>query len=220
MFSPIQYLINNGIPPETITLLLMIPIVATIIAFSRQIIGIKGFGIYTPLIISFAFLSTGLKFGLILFLAILLVGTLSRLVVKKLRLLYLPRMAIIVITVALAVIGALYLGVYANRTEVITTSIFAILIMITMVEKFIAAQIERGARGAIILTSETLILSVVSFWVINWPWLQDIVIRYPVWIIIFALLVNLLLGRWTGLRLFEYYRFREVIKNVELPKKK
>ena len=220
MFSPIQYLVNNGIPQETITLLLMVPIVATIIAFSRQIIGIKGFGIYTPLIISFAFLSTGLKFGLILFLAILLVGTLSRLVVKKLRLLYLPRMAIIVIVVSLAVIAALYLGAYTNQTEVVTTSIFAILIMISMIEKFIAAQIERGARGAVILTSETLILSVVSLWIINWLWLQNIVIRYPVWVIILSLLINLLLGRWTGLRLFEYYRFREVIKNVELPKKK
>ncbi|OIO52009.1 MAG: hypothetical protein CO003_01665 [Candidatus Portnoybacteria bacterium CG_4_8_14_3_um_filter_44_15] len=220
MFFPIQYLINHGIPQETISLLLMIPIIATIIALSRQVIGIKGFGIYTPLIISFAFLSTGLKFGLMLFLAILLVGTLSRLVVKKLRLLYLPRMAIIVIIVTLTVIGAMYLGIYANRTEVITTSIFAILIMITLIEKFIAAQIEQGARGAIILTSETLILSIISFWVVNWSWLQDVVVQYPVWIIIFSLLTNLLLGRWTGLRLFEYYRFREVIKNVELPKKK
>jgi len=61
---------------------------------------------------------------------------------------------------------------------------------------------------------------VVSFWGINWSWLQGIVIRYPVWIIVLTLSVNLLLGRWTGLRLFEYYRFKEVIKNVELPKKK
>ncbi len=57
-------MINQGVSEEAIILLLMLPIVATIIAFSRQVIGIKGFGIYTPLIISFAFLATGLKYGL------------------------------------------------------------------------------------------------------------------------------------------------------------
>lgn len=220
MFPPIQYLISHGIPQETISLLVMVPIVATIIAFSRQFIGVKGFGIYTPLIISFAFLSTGLKFGLALFLAILLVGTLSRLVVKKLRLLYLPRMAVIIIAVTVAVIAVMYWAIAANQTEIIAASVFAILIMISLVEKFIAAQTEQGARRALILTTETLILSVVSFWVISWPWLQNIVLRYPVWVVVLSLLANLLLGRWTGLRLFEYYRFREVIKNVELPKKK
>ena len=55
-----QYMINQGVPQETVVLLLMLPIVATIIALARQIIGIKGFGIYTPLIISFAFLAKSL----------------------------------------------------------------------------------------------------------------------------------------------------------------
>lgn len=213
-------MVNQGVPQETVVFLLMLPIVATIIAFARQIIGIKGFGIYTPLIISFAFLSTGLKYGLTFFITILLVGTLARFIVKRSRLLYLPRIAIVLTLVALAILVIFLLGAYANRGGLIAASVFAILIMITLVEKFIAAQIERGARKAIILTTETLILSVICYWVASWLWLQSIVFVYPVWVFLLAIIINIILGRWTGLRFYEYFRFRELIKYVETPRKK
>jgi hypothetical protein len=220
MFSIIEYMINQGVPQETIVLLLMLPIVATVIAFARQIIGIRGFGIYTPLIISLAFLATGLKYGLALFITVLLVGTLTRLLVKRFRLLYLPRMAIVLTAVALGILLLLLAGAYADRRGLIAASIFTILIMGTLVEKFISVQIERGARGAVILTSETLFLSIICYWLASWSWLQNQALVYPIWFILGAIIINILLGKWTGLRLSEYWRFREVIKRVELPEKK
>jgi len=220
MLSITQYMIGQGVPQETIVLLLMLPIVATIIAFARQIIGIKGFGIYTPLIIAFAFLVTGLKYGLAFFMVILLVGTLMRLLVKKFRLLYLPRMAIVLNMVALAILVLFLIGAYTEQKGLILAPVFAILIMITLVEKFVVAQIEQGARGAIILTTETLILSVVCYWIVSWSWLQSLALLYPIWIILISIVVNIFLGKWTGLRLSEYFRFREVIKHAELPGKK
>jgi len=220
MFSITQYMINQGVPQETIVLLLMLPIVATIIAFARQIIGIKGFGIYTPLIIAFAFLVTGLKYGLAFFVVILVVGTLMRLLVKKIRLLYLPRMAIVLSVVALAILLLFLIGAYTEQKGLILAPVFAILIMITLVEKFVVAQIEQGARGAIILTTETLILSIICYWIASWSWLQNLALLYPIWIILISIAINILLGKWTGLRLSEYFRFREVIKHAELPGKK
>lgn len=210
----------QGVPQETIILLLMLPLVATIIAFSRQVIGIKGFGIYTPLIISFAFLATGLKYGLVLFIAIILVGTLMRLLAKQFHLLYLPRMAIVLTGVAVAVLAIFLTGAYFDRHGLIKSSIFVILIMIGLVEKFITAQIERGAKQAIVLTSETLILSIICYWIISWSWLQDLVLNYPLGIILGSIIINIFLGRWTGLRLSEYFRFREVIKSIETSEKK
>ena len=215
-----QYMINQGIPQETLIYLLMLPIVATIIAFARQIIGIKGFGIYTPLIIAFAFLSTGLKYGIIFFFTILIVGTLARLFIRQFRLLYLPRMAIALIIVVLAILIIFYIGAYSQNTNLITVSIFVILIMITLVEKFLAAQIERGGKGAIFLTTETLALSIICYWVASWTLLQVLVLNNPLTTIILAIIINIFLGKWTGLRLIEYFRFKEVIKNIEIPNKK
>lgn len=212
-------MVSQGVPETTIALLLMLPIIATFIAMVRQIIGLKGFGLYTPLIISFAFVETTLKYGVALFVLVLIAGTITRLVVRKARLLYLPRIAIVTSVVALTILFVFYEGAYSGRNGLITVSIFPLLIIITLVEKFVAAQIESGARSAVVLTLETLIIAIAAFYVITWATLQDFLLAYP-WAILVTLIVNIILGRYTGLRLTEFIRFRDVIQHVELPRKK
>jgi len=212
-FSPlIVFFLNQGVPFETVILLLMLPIIATFIAFLRQVVGIKAFGIYTPLIITFAFLATnGLKYGIFIFLAVILSGMLMRFVLKPFRLLYLPRVAIMLSVVALVILGTLFLGGNLRRTGLASVSIFPILIMITLVEKFVAVQIEKGDKTAIILTLETLLISIVGFYLASWGGLIGLLASSP-WIVLLTFPINFFLGRWTGLRLSEYLRFKDVLK--------
>jgi len=159
--SIIQFFIQEGVPFETVILILMLPIIATFIAFLRQVVGIKAFGIYTPLIITFAFLATnGLKYGIAIFLAVILAGMIMRFVLRPFRLLYLPRVAIMLTVVALSILIMLTLGGNLKRTGLAAVSIFPILIMITLVEKFVAVQIEKGNKTAVILALETLLISI------------------------------------------------------------
>ena len=205
-------MVTQGVPEETVILILMLPIVATIIAFARQVIGIKGFGIYTSLIIVFAFLSTGLKYGLAIFVVVLITGTLMRFVVRRFRLLYLPRMAIVLTLVALVIIIMFLGAAFFEKTGFLKVSIFPILIIITLVEKFIAAQIEKGNRTAVILSLETIALSILCYFIAGWPWLKELIYFRPEWIFL-TVVINIFLGKWAGLRLSEYFRFREVIKH-------
>jgi len=211
--SPIiQFFLNQGVPFETVALLLMLPIIATFIAFLRQVVGIKAFGIYTPLIITFAFLATnGLKYGIAIFAVIILVGMLMRFALKPFRLLYLPRVAIMLSVVAVLILVMLTLGGNLKRTGLASVSIFPILIMITLVEKFIAVQIEKGDRTALILTMETLIISVIGYFIASWEILIQLLATAP-WIVLLTIPINIFLGKWTGLRLAEYWRFKDVIK--------
>ncbi len=215
----IQFVINQGVPLETIKLMLMFPLVVTVMAAARQVIGIKAFGIYTPSIIAIAFLSTGLKYGIFLFLAILIVGTASRLILKKFRLLYLPRVAVMLSVISVTMFLVLAISGYFQRTGLASVSIFPLLIMITIMEKFIVIQIERGAKTAIFLSMETLFLSTLACLVVSIGSLQNLILAYP-WLILIVILLNFALGKWTGLRLSEYYRFKEIIKNAEIPEKK
>lgn len=211
MLNIFNFMIDNNVPQETIVLLLMLPIIATFIVATRQIIGIKAFGIYTPLIITFAFFDTGLKYGLAVFITILVVGTLARYLVSRFSLLYLPRMGIVLTVTAMTILALLLEGSMSKRTVFINSSIFAILIMITLTEKFIAAQIEKGLKTAIVLSVETMIISIVGYYILQWPWLQSFVFTYPS-IILLTLIINIFLGRWRGLRLMEYFRFKELLK--------
>jgi hypothetical protein len=214
MSEIINLIIAQGVNTNTVYLILALPFIATLIAAFRQLIGIRSFGIYAPLVLTFVFWEMELKYGLAIFIVILMTGTIVRYVLKNFRLLYLPRMAIVLTVISLAILALLAVGGYFQRTGLASTPILAILILITLIEKFISTQVEKGFRMAAALSVETLIISIVGYYFIIWDVFRDMVLNHPEYILLlFA--VNIFLGKWTGLRLREYFRFKDVIKNVE-----
>ncbi|HAV11211.1 MAG TPA: hypothetical protein DCX32_01575 [Candidatus Moranbacteria bacterium] len=213
--SPIlSYFIEQGLPLDTVIMLFMLPIIVTLIAFFRQVVGIKAFGIYTPAIVTFAFLAIPqLRYGVIVFVVVIMVGMLMRYLLKRLKLLYLPRMAITLSIVAFSILTLLAIGGSMQRTGLAAVSIFPILIMITLVEKFVGTQIEKGNKTALILALETLAISIVGFYIASWTELIRFIVVYP-WIVLLTIPVNIFLGKWDGLRISEYIRFRDVLKNM------
>lgn len=208
----INYFVSSGVPFETVILILMLPIIATFIAFLRQVVGIKAFGIYTPLITTFAFLATnGIRYGIVIFVAVILVGMAMRFVLKPFRLLYLPRVAIMLFAVAISILAMLALGGNMKRTGLASVSIFPILIMITLVEKFVAVQIEKGNKTAVYLALETLLISIAGYYIASSKFLISLLVNFP-WVVFFTVPINIFLGKWTGLRVSEYFRFREILK--------
>ncbi|NTV40756.1 MAG: hypothetical protein HGA61_00575 [Candidatus Moranbacteria bacterium] len=211
----IDFFLQQGVPLETVILLLMLPVIVTLIAFFRQVVGVKAFGIYTPAIVTFAFLAVPqLRYGVIVFVSVILVGMLMRFALKGLRILYLPRVAITLSVIAFSILFLLGLGGFMQRTGLASVSIFPILIMITIVEKFVAAQIEKGNKAAIILAVETLIISLVGYYLASWPVLIRGIVAFP-WMILITIPINIFLGKWDGLRLTEYVRFKDVLKNLK-----
>lgn len=212
----ISFIVEQGVPLQTVTLLLMLPIIVTLVAFFRQVIGIKAFGIYTPTLITFALLAfdpNGIKYGIAIFVCVILVGMLSRYIMKRFRLLYLPRLAITVSIISLAILVILVAGGMYRRTGLASVSIFPLLIMITLAEKFVATQIEKGSKVAFLLAAETLAISIVGYVLIKWDTLTALLLQYP-WLILFTFLINFYLGKWTGLRITEYLRFRKIIRHM------
>jgi PKD repeat protein len=220
----VNYLIDSGIPANTVILILMLPVIATIVSFMKQIIGITTFGVYTPSIITLTFWILGLKVGLLTLLIMVLVGTGARFVLKRFRLLYIPKMAVVLTAVALAILALLIISVRLNLfdTQFFSLSIFPMLILSTLTEKFVNIQTGKGFRQAIILTLETVLVSIIAyvaiggefFFDLKFTALQSFMLAYPE-IILVIIVINIFLGRWTGLRLLEYVRFREVLRHVE-----
>ncbi|MBD3300265.1 MAG: hypothetical protein GF347_02855 [Candidatus Moranbacteria bacterium] len=207
----IKFVIDQGVPAQTVELMLIFPLIATIIVISRQVAGIKAFGIYTPSIVALAFIETGLDYGVFLFIAILLAGTATRLILRKFRLLYLPRVAIMLSVVSITILAVLIIGGYFKRTGFASVPIFPLLILITIMEKFIAVQVEKGLKTATYLSFLTLVLSVICYFVASFEPLRNLMMNKP-WLIFLIIIFNIILGKWTGLRVSEYYRFKEVIK--------
>jgi hypothetical protein len=215
--NPLKYAIRSavsaGVPANTIVLLLLLPLVALVIAFSRNVIGIRGFGIFLPAALSVVFVATGPIVGIGLFLIIVIVSTATRMILRrlKLKLQYLPRMSFILWAVVVGVLGTLFVAPYIKFSELSNVSIFAVLILVLLAEDFIRVQLGKSAKTAISLTFETLILSLISYLFLTLKPLQAYVLLNPEISLLFAGVGDLVLGKYTGLRIMEYYRFRKLI---------
>lgn len=212
----INYLINHGVPINSIILILMLPVIATLLAFARQVIGIKAFGLVTPAMTALSFLAMGLQYGLIVFFAILLAGTAIRLILRRLRLLYLPRMALVLTSVSLSLLLLLGVSAATNGSTILTFSIFPALILTLLAEEFIAAQFKRGLRAAMTITAWTLLLAIICYVIVSSELFRTLVLSYPE-IVLLAIPINIALGRWGGLRLTEYIRFRTLLQHDQTP---
>ncbi len=205
---------------ELLNLSVLISIFITIITLARQVIGMKSFGICVPLILSFAFLSIGLKAGLLIFIITLLSGLGLRTLLKHFRLLYLPRLALILLGASIGLSAALAL-VPENWLPPLNSSfLLSFVAIVALTEKFITTKIEKSQRTFWLLILETLLIVSISCFIGRNVFSQNLISHYPFIILIAAIFINIFLGRWTGLRIYEYWRFREVIKNAELPGKK
>lgn len=218
-FNPLKHVIRNaissGVPAETIVLLLLLPLVASFIAGSRHLIGIRGFGIFLPSALAASFVEIGPLAGIFLFLVIVSIATLMRIFLRKVkfRLQYLPRMALILWTTVLCVL-ALFVLVpkFTNNPEIASVSIFPVLILILLSEDFIRVQLGKSLRSAVMLTSETLILSLFAYSFFESKFLQGFALLNPEVFLILIFAFNIFLGRYSGLRLREVWRFRRLLK--------
>lgn len=210
----VSYMISEGFPSITLILLLMLPIIATLIAVLKQVIGMTTFGVYTPSIITLSFLYLGWQLGIIILLIVIISGAVMRRLLEHFNLLHIPRVAIILTISTLTILLTLALGVYFDLPGISKIAVFPVLMMITLGEKFVIALKGKGLYATFILLFETLLVSFLCYGVVQWSYLQNLMLGHPELILV-LLIFNYGLGRWTGLRLMEYVRFREVMKHNE-----
>lgn len=208
--TTIRRAVGEGVPANMFVLLLLFPLVAALVAFSRNVIGIKGFGIFTPAVVAVAFLSTGVVTGVLLFLVILLTATLARRILRKIRMQYFPRMSIMIWAVSMAVLGLLLVSPWVNLIDLKTVGIFPILLFVLLADPFIDAQIHKSMRTAMMMAVETVVLALLAYLIMQSEWLQEMVLLQPEITVVLSLLVNFLIGRYKGLRLMEVYRFKDL----------
>lgn len=217
--NPIKYAIRNsvasGVPANTIVLLLLLPLVAAVIATARHLVGIRGFGIFLPAALSVVFVSTGPVVGIGLFLLIISVSLVVRLILRKLnvRLQYLPRMAFLLWSVSLGVLGILFVSPLLKRPEITNVSIFPVLFLALLAEDFTRVQIGKSAKTAINLTTETLVLALVSYMFLTFQPLQEYALLNPEIVLLVVAVVDFVVGKYVGLRLLEFWRFRKLISS-------
>ena len=199
---------------QTYRILMMVPIGAFIMLLLRNLVGVKTFGTFMPVLVALAFRETQLVAGVALFVLVVGMGLLVRFYLERLRLLLVPRLTAILILVVLLMAA---ISVLANRLDLevgLSVALFPMVIMAMTIERMSVAWDERGAGSAIREGIGTLIVAALAYVVMSWPWLEQFVFVFPETLL---LLFSgcLLLGRYSGYRLTELYRFRALAREPD-----
>jgi hypothetical protein len=221
--SPIKRLFMNlslfALPPaerRLVEILLLLPIAALIICIFRNIIGLSSFGSFAPALIGLAFHDLHSLPGILVFVTILLIGWLMRRVLDHYHLLQVPRIATMLTLIMIVLISAV---VAANIYGAPTTryiSLFPMIILCGMVERFWTLETEDSTRASFRTLFQTMFISTVIALVLSRGAIAQHMFRFPETLgIIMA--AQLLIGRYTGYRLMELFRFRDFLKPPQHP---
>lgn len=215
-WNPIRVIINRalrqGVPENTVVLLLLLPLIATIVSVLHYVVGVSGYGIFMPTMMAVALLATGLRAGLILFIAVLGVALLGNKILKKWKLHFWPGRSITLLIISFTVFVILSLAAYFGISDVQKISIFPILFMILLTEEFIRTQLSKSKKEALRLTLGTLLLAIFGAVLMRTEWLQNLVLSYSEMVILTVIVVNIIVGRYGGIRLTEIKRFKGAIR--------
>jgi transglutaminase-like putative cysteine protease len=202
---------------QPVEFLLLLPLAALIVSFIRTVIGIVTFGVFAPALIGLAFLDLqSLPLGLPIFAGIVLVGWGIRHLLENFHLLQVPRVSamltLIVIFLLLIIISANAFGVTTTRY----VSMFPLVILTFLVERFWTIEAEDSAATSFKTLLGTLFVSVVVSLSLSPNEVSRWMFRYPETLGV-VLAAQLLIGRYTGYRLTELYRFGDLIKEETPP---
>lgn len=208
----VQKALNKGVSENTIVLLLLLPLIATLVSVLHYVVGLTGYGIFMPTMIAVTFLATGIGGGLLLFGMILVISLLSNLMLKKLRIHFWPARAINLLFISIATFALMMVSTSIKIVDISQISIFPILFMIMLAEEFVRTQIVKSKNEAKKLTLGTLVLSITGAAAMSVKSIQSFVLFHPEMMILLVLAVNLIVGNYKGIRLLEINRFKKAIR--------
>jgi len=214
----VDWLLYNWFPSNLLAILMLISLVLVIITFFRQMIWFSVFWVYNPLVFWLSLYLLGIKFSIIILLFAIIAIKITNIIIRKVYLLYSAKLTLFYILYILTTILGIYYLIKYNiinilNFEIIKNSllIFPIISIGIVANKLITEETKILSFKFLVSIFEFSILSIISFFIFSNNYLQTLFLVYPD-LIILCLLITIIIGRFTWLQLFEYFRFFPLIK--------
>ena len=187
--------------------LLMVPLGALLLVILRNVVGIKTFGTFMPILIGLAFRETQLLWGLVLFSLVVGLGLAVRFYLEHLKLLLVPRLASVLIVVVLLMAMLSILSHKLGLDRGLSIALFPMVILTMTIERMCIVWDERGAGESLQQGLGSLAVATLTYLTMTIPYLEHLLFVFPE-LLLLILAGTLLLGRYSGFRLLELRRFR------------
>ena len=222
----------NLLPEEQawMKFLILLPLAALVVSFFRTVIGITTFGTFGPALLGLVCRDLAdFPWALGSFVAIMLIGWLLRLLLDHFHLLMVPRISVILTAIViLLILAAMIFQPYASTAHGYI-ALLPLIILTHMIERFWTVETEDGLASSGRTLINTVIVAVAIALIVNLDApvnacahlfrtgnlippesVRTFLFRYPETLGL-CLAGQLLLGRYTGYRLTELFRFNDLL---------
>ncbi|MEY6431376.1 inactive transglutaminase family protein [Thioalkalicoccus limnaeus] len=191
--------------------LLLVPVGALVVVFLRLFVGIRTSGTFMPVLIALAFIETTLLVGLALFIVLVSIGLWIRSWLSRLNLLLVARVSTVVIVVILLMAMFALVSYKLGIHQALTVTFFPTIIIAWTIERMSILWEEDGPHEVLIQGGGSLLVAVLAYLVMTTRIVEHLTFNFPE-LLVSLLAVIILIGRYTGYRLSELYRFRDLAK--------
>ncbi len=195
---------------QVLAVILLMPLGALATSILRTMVGMRTFGTFTPALLALSFVYANWQTGLMIFAAVLAVGLSSRLFLERLRLLMVPRLSVMLTLVVLTMVLGISALDYCGWTPGIEAVLLPMVIMTMTIERFYVNSEQDGVRSAVRLLTGTLFMAGLCYVLLRWERVGLLLLAHPE-IHLFTIAALVLVGRYTGYRLSELWRFRDAV---------
>lgn len=189
--------------------LLLIPVGALVIVLLRVLIGLRTSGTFMPVLIALAFIQTTLLAGLVIFITVVGFGLWIRYYLSYLNLLLVARISAVIIVVLLLMASLSVISYKLGFHQALTVTFFPTIILAWTIERMSILWEEEGPHEVLIQGGGSLFAAVLVYLLMSTAIVEHLTFNFPE-LMISLLGIILVLGKYTGYRLLELYRFRSL----------
>lgn len=214
----IDRLIAHGFPVELISMFLILSLGALIVSILRQFVGFSVFGIYSPLLFAVSMSILGVQLSLWLLFVGLITKLIMRLFTRRIYLLHNAKSALLIILYFFLLLIFFWLNTILGLNLIDINIfingyiIFPILFIVLVSDKVFNEWFKLFSKGRRVAFVEFLIVSFAVYGLFYRTWLKHLLLAFPE-LLLLIFLLNIAVGRFTGLQLLEYFRFMPLLKN-------
>lgn len=210
----INNLSNLWYSTDWIYIFLIIPLLFTIISFFKHFIWLSPIWIVIPTFLTVLFFKLWFIITLVLLIFFLVVNFLISIITNRYNLLYIPKISFVISINIILFIVLVNIGYSFNLISLDLNSTLYFIMFIIISERFINIILSKDLAEYKDSFFYTLLIPILCFAILNINSVKIFVLAYPE-LLITLVPINFIIWRFTWLRVTEYLRFREVIKNIE-----
>ena len=155
-------------------------------------------------------ITQGLKYGLFITAIVFISSYISYKIIQPLALHYYSKLAIVTTNVTISLLLVLFLLDLIDKEGILRVDIFSLILIASISERFTNLLASKQTTTALMLSLQTILLGLICFFVISTGTIQSTFLNYP-WLILLTFPINYIIGKFTGLRLTEIFRFKDLL---------